>query len=101
MWYFQKLHVQVVLDYADIIVVVDHADTTRMTTQILSENFEVLLQILKKQSGGKGTWVCNYLKIWKPYSIKKNLHVCLVNDYADTQFSNFAIEYLRENEKNR
>ena len=28
---------------------------------------------------------------------KENLHVHIVNDYGDTWFSNFAIEYLREN----
>ena len=27
--------------------------------------------------------------------------MCVINDYADTQFSNFAIEYLHEREKVR
>ena len=34
----------------------------------------------------------NNLKIWKTLSLKKNLHVPVVNNYADTRFSNFAIE---------
>ena len=32
---------------------------------------------------------------------QENFHVRLVVDYADTQFLNFAIEYLHENEKVR
>ena len=32
---------------------------------------------------------------------KKNSGVCVFIDYADTGFSNFVIEYLRENEKFR
>ena len=43
----------------------------------------------------------NDLKIWKPPYLKKNLGVRVVLDYADTGFSNFAIKYLRENEKVR
>ena len=41
----------------------------------------------------------NNLKIQKCSYLKKFLHVGVVIDYADTQFSNFAIEYLHENEK--
>ena len=39
----------------------------------------------------------NNVKIWKCAYLKKNLGV--VVDCVDTWFSNFAIEYLRENEK--
>ena len=35
----------------------------------------------------------------KPYYLKKKVHVRIVDHYVVTQFSNFAIEYLRENEK--
>ena len=31
--------------------------------------------------------------------LNKKLRVRLVNDYADTRFSNLAMEYLRENKK--
>ena len=41
----------------------------------------------------------NNLKILKSPSLLKKLCVRVVVDYADTRFSNFAIEYLRENEK--
>ena len=34
-------------------------------------------------------------------SKENNGSVCVVVDYVETQFSNFAIEYLRENEKSR
>ena len=70
------------------------------------ENFEGFSQILKKQSGKKVfgcvyTSNSNNIKIKKlPYR-KKNSGVSIVVDYADTGFSNFAIEYLRENEKVR
>ena len=32
--------------------------------------------------------------MWKPLYLEKKLHVRIVVDYAETQFSNFAIEYL-------
>ena len=41
------------------------------------------------------------LKIRKYLYLKKNLRLCLILDYSDTQFSNFAIEYLREKERVR
>ena len=43
----------------------------------------------------------NNLKKWKCSYLKKNLSVGVVVDFADTWFLNFAIEYLRENEKVR
>ena len=33
------------------------------------------------------------------YLHKENLRDCVVVDYADRQFSNFAIEYTRKNDK--
>ena len=41
----------------------------------------------------------NNLKIWKPSYLQKSLGVRIVVENADTGFSNFAIEYLRKNEK--
>ena len=80
----------------------DYTDTDK-TTHTLSENFEGFSQILLEQSGKKVTFIftpkSNNLKIWKSPHLKKKLLVCVLVDYADTQFSNFAIEYLRENEK--
>ena len=57
-------------------------------------NYEGFSQILKEQSGKKVTWV-------HLLTIKKKLRVHVIVDYADTQLSNFAIEFLRENEKIR
>ena len=51
-----------------------------MSMGILFENSEGFSQILKEQSGKKGIWVV---------------------DYANTEFSIFVIEYLREYEKVR
>ena len=55
-------------------------------------NYEGFSQILKEQSGKKVTWV-------HLLTLKKKLRVHVIVDYADTQLSNFAIEFLRENEK--
>ena len=52
MWYFRKLDVSVVVDYAD----------TSMTMRTLFENFEGFSEILKKQSGKKGIWVCLHIQ---------------------------------------
>ena len=41
----------------------------------------------------------NNSKIWNSAYQKKKSGVCIVVDYADTQFSNFTIEYLHENKK--
>ena len=43
----------------------------------------------------------NNFKISKSQYLKNKLCVRVVKDYADTQFSNFAIEYLHENLKIR
>ena len=37
--------------------------------------------------------------MWKHPYLKKNVHVWVVFDYVETRVLNFAIEYLRENEK--
>ena len=77
------------------------------TMWTFSENFEGFSQILKEQSGEKrylGVFTRSIAIIKKyekcPY-VKKNLRVRVVVDYADSRFSNFAIEYLRENKKVR
>ena len=54
----------------------------------------------------KGSWMClqthsNNFKIWKRLYRKKNLGVGVVVDYTDIRFSNFEIEYLRENKQVR
>ena len=88
----------------DVPVVNNYADTDK-TTWTLSVNFEGFSQILKEQSGEKRYFVvftnpiAIIKKIWKCPYVKKNVCIRVVNDYADTQFSNFAIEYLHENEK--
>ena len=77
-----------------------------MTTRTLFKNFEGVSQILKEQSGIKRylgvfsvhTSNSNNLQIWKPPYLTKKSGVLVVVDYADTGFSIFAIEYLRENE---
>ena len=51
-WYFRKLGVRVVNNYAD----------TSMTTKTLFENFEGFSQILKEQWGKKGIWVCLHIQ---------------------------------------
>ena len=55
----------------------------------------------KKVLGCVSTSNSNRLKTWKPSYRKKKMCVRVVNEYADTRFSNFAIEYVRENEKVR
>ena len=80
-----------------------------MTTRTLFKNFEGVSQILKEQSGIKRylgmfsvhTSNSNNLQIWKPPYLTKKSGVLVVVDYADTGFSIFAIEYLRENENLR
>ena len=60
-------------------------------------------QILKEHSGKQRciyTPNSNNLKIWNHY-LKKNLRVRVVSDNAYTRFSNFAIEYLREDKQVR
>ena len=56
--YFKKLGVRLVNNYAD----------TDITTQTLLKTFEGFSQILKEQSGKKGTWVC-LQKPFKPIAI--------------------------------
>ena len=75
-----------------------------MTTQTLLEIFKGFSQILKKQSAKKsylGGNNGNNLKIWKSPYLKRKSGVRVVVDYEDTRFLNFAIEYLRKNEKFR
>ena len=83
-------------------VVIDPVDTcwncrwlrvTTMSTPTLLENFEGFSVILKEQSGEKGT--CSSLKIWKPPSLKKNLLVCLVHDFARMQLQTWDFPTLR------
>ena len=92
------------LRWHDARLVNDYADTDQ-TTRTLPEFSEGVSQALKEQSGEKKLFGCVYnsknnnLKIWKPPHLKKSLPACVVVDYADTQFSIFAIEYLRKKEK--
>ena len=77
-----------------------------MTTRILLGNFEGFSQILKEQSAKKRyldvfTQLIACLKLWKTPYLKKTSGARVVADYAENRFSNFAIEYLRENEKFR
>ena len=69
----------------------------------LLENLEGFSQILKEQSAKKRYLdVFTHIKILISlyiYCIKKKSGVHVVVDYTDTQFSNFAIEYLCKNEK--
>ena len=126
-WYFRKLRVHVVIDYADMClkmmmmmmmmtsqtqcrcscwpsehvvrVVIDYLDTT-MISPTLSEDFRGFSQILKEQSSEK-----KYLGVLKhpitiiqKYFLKTYLQNKLfVPIVVDRRFSNFAIEYLREN----
>ena len=85
-WHSQPLRGHIVS------VVNNYADTYK-TTQTLSGDFEGFSQILKVLG-------C----VYKPNSnnlkiSKENFHVCIIVDYADTRFLNFAIEYLHENKK--
>ena len=70
---------------------------------VVAVNFVGFSQILKDQSGEKKVFGCVYkpnsnnLKICKCPYLKINLHVRVVVDYSNTRYSNFAIEYLREN----
>ena len=77
----------------------DYADTFWKLWRLLTNFKGTITQ--KKVFGYVYTSNSNNLKIWKPPYLKKNLGVRVVLDYADTGFSNFAIEYLRENEKVR
>ena len=52
---------------------------------------------MKKVLGCVYTLNSNNLKIYKPSYVKNKLYVHVVN--PDARFSNFANEYLRENEK--
>ena len=67
-------------------------------------NFECLSLTAKEQSAGKSTQVCLYIQYQYLEKFKRGggylrlqLHVRVVVDYADTRFSSFVIEYLREN----
>ena len=80
--------------------VVNNYSDTSMTTWTLFENFEGFSQILQEQSDKK-----RYLGVFTHQIaiIEKFENCCIFRkfDYADTRFFNFAIEYLRENEKVR
>ena len=89
-WYFRKLRVRVVNDYAT-------HQWHYLKTLKASHRFYRSNQA-KKDIGCVNRSNSNNLKIWKPPYLKKNLCVRVVVDYADTGFSIFAIEYLRENE---
>ena len=84
----------------------DYTDMEK-TTRTFLENFEGFSQILKEQSEEK-----MYLSVFthpiaiikkncKCLYLRKNLLAHVVVDYAYTRFTNFAIKYLRENEKVR
>ena len=75
----------------------DYSDTFWKLWRLLTDFKGTIRQ--KKVFGCVYTSNSNNLKIWKPHHLKKNLGIRAVFDYADTGFSNFAIEYLRENEK--
>ena len=53
----------------------------------------------KKVFGYASTPKSTYLKKKKLCYLMKKLRVQIVNDYVDTRFSKFAIEYLHENAK--
>ena len=74
-----------------------------MTAQILQKTLKGFSQILNEQSAEclHTLQKSNNLKIWKSAYLKKKLLVRIVNDYMDKRFSNFTIEYLRENKKFR
>ena len=80
-------------------VVVDCADTFWKLWRLLTDFKGTIRQ--KQVFGCVYTSNSNNLNIWKLPYLEKNSGVRVVVDYADTRFSNFAIEYFRENEKVR
>ena len=71
------------------------------TTWTLLENFEGFFSDLNGTIRHLHTYGnSNNLKKKSLY-LKKKLLVSIVADYADTRLSNFALAYLRENEKVR
>ena len=99
-----QTYAEIVVDYADTVSAL--SKTTRTRTR-LRRHFQKTLKVshrfyrniqLKKVLGCvyklQSLYCSNNLKIRKCPYLKKNLRVCLVNDYADTQFSNFTIEYV-------
>ena len=70
----------------------------------LFENFEGFSQLLKEQSDKKIYLdvFTHSIAIIKKHENRRNLKKIkcpIVIDYADTQFLNFKIKYLQENEK--
>ena len=107
-----QTYAEIVVDYADTVSAL--SKTTRTRTR-LRRHFQKTLKAshrfyrniqLKMVVGCvyklQSLYCSNNLKIRKCPYLKKNLRVCLVNDYADyadTQFSNFTIEYLGKKRK--
>ena len=81
-------------------VVNNYADTFGKLWRILTDFKGTTIRQYK-------VFICDYianinnLKIWKSPYLKKKSGVRVVVVYRDTQFSNFAIKYLRESEKCR
>ena len=111
----------VVVDYADTLSAQSMTSGTRAEMSEQSTNIptwtrlrghfwktlKASSQTFMEQSGKKVTWIhlhtysnSNNLKKKSLY-LKKKLLVSIVADYADTRLSNFALAYLRENEKVR
>ena len=104
-----QTYAEIVVDYADTVSALSKTTQTRTR---LRRHFQKTLKVshrfyrniqLKKVLGCvyklQSLYCSNNLKIRKCPYLKKNLRVCLVNDYADTQFSNFTIEYLGKKRK--